>query len=497
MVNYISAVMQTEMSFPNTYKETANVRIPIYYGNVGLMRPETPLPAAAYFLCKTPDSNLKFWDNSLKIALARDGLVLHDFDRMPLLQQARIMADVVCLVVQGMDYKADTDDSNQRFIKPLPGFIGSPIDRPYDPTRVVGCERFGDALRDGFGDCEDFCLAIGGQIFNALKRADFKGHPQLLRVQEIAAQYVAWMTLDSVTAAAVRAESQQRKLGAHLKCTFLPATYVQQCIGQGMTNMHTETMTKGKPAFMAEVIGNAIEGAKSVVFAPFAPWCKELPVLVGEGTGMFQTYGVDEDVIAEERADVYSMPSLGFAKKTIVHKPLARSSFFVGSMVGFTNYWFEMGLNIGGAWIGYTDKATGQFHRGVSFEDLINKSEKICILPHPPFSDACMDWMRRATSIRVPPRDLILTDEGIKAQPEREPTIDALVSFTESLGREARGGRQQPPAPVYFKTNQLTVGNVAAIKNDIRRNSAVTRLTYTCEHLTDWMHMYRVGFHEQ
>ena len=154
-----------------------------------------------------------------------------------------------------------------------------------------------------------------------------------------------------------------------------------------------------------------------------------------------------------------------------------------------------MGVNVGGAWIGHSQQ--GQFNRGVSFEELITQSENIAILPHPAFSQACMDWMRRATSIRVPPRDLILTDEGIKAQPEHEPTIDALIEFTDSLGRgECSPNLRQPPAPVFFKTIQLTPANVAAIKNDIRRNSHITHLTYTCEHLTDWMHMYRVGFHE-
>jgi hypothetical protein len=166
-------------------------------------------------------------------------------------------------------------------------------------------------------------------------------------------------------------------------------------------------------------------------------------------------------------------------------------------MVGFTNYWFEQGVNVGGAWIGRSDPSgVKPFHRGVSFEDIVTKSDRVSILPHPAFSQPCMDWMRRATSIRVPPRDLVLTAEGIKAQPEREPTIDALVSFTESMGRSESCRRQQPPAPVFFKTIQLTPSNVAAIKKDIRLNSAVTHITYVCEHLTDWMHMYRVGVHE-
>jgi hypothetical protein len=99
MVSYIRAVMQTEMAFPNTYPETSNVRIPIYFGDVGMMRPDTPLPAAAFFLCKTPESNTRFWENSLKVILAREGCVVQDFDRMPLERQASVMTDVVCAVI--------------------------------------------------------------------------------------------------------------------------------------------------------------------------------------------------------------------------------------------------------------------------------------------------------------------------------------------------------------------------------------------------------------
>ena len=162
-------------------------------------------------------------------------------------------------------------------------------------------------------------------------------------MQEIAGQYIAWMTLDSVTAAAMKAEGQKRVLGAHIKCTFISAYFTKQCVERGVSGMSSKiganAFLKGKPAFMADVIGAAIESGRNLAFKPFTPWAKDLPVLIGEGTGMFQPYGVTSDPIAQERADVYGLPSLGFAKKTIVHKPLAHSGFFVGSMVGFTNYW--------------------------------------------------------------------------------------------------------------------------------------------------------------
>ena len=101
-----------------------------------------------------------------------------------------------------------------------------------------------------------------------------------------------------------------------------------------------------------------------------------------------------------------------------------------------------MGLNVGGMWLGYTGDTEfnkghpNQFQRGVHFKHLACKSDELSILPHPAFSDRLMEYMRRATRIRVPPRNLILTPEGMAKQPKSEPTINALCTYTASFGRQ-------------------------------------------------------------
>lgn len=142
MMKYISAVMKTEQSFPNTFEETGNVRIPIYYGDVGMIRPKAPLPAAAFFMAKVPKSNTFFWTNAMDVVLARNGQVRHDVDAMPLNEQASLMADIVCMVIQAMDYKSDTIDTNRRPIHASPGFIGAPMIQEYDPTKVLRMAHF-------------------------------------------------------------------------------------------------------------------------------------------------------------------------------------------------------------------------------------------------------------------------------------------------------------------------------------------------------------------
>ena len=485
----IKQTMETEMAMPNTDPETGNVRVPIYYGDVGMCR-QTPLPAAAFMLFQTPRSNIFFWTNTAEVCLKRDRQNVHDVLMFSLVQKARLMAEICCALVQSLDYIGDILDMNRRFTQRVEGFLEGSPNVAYNPKKANGCERFGDALRDGTGDCEDLALAIV-MIFTAFIEAGRKGmfsakpeHAYLVQLWQIALQYVPWITLDSVTAAAIKIDEERgkRKLGAHMAVKFLPGLYVKQCVER------------------------ATGQACLLPFYPFSQDAANLPVLVGEGTGMFEPWGIEKDDVAGERLCVYrTMTSLSFAKKPIVHAPGVPSSFYVGSMIGLTNYWFNMPAsmnppNVGGAWFGYvgdySDPDVGprdQFQRGVQFVEMENKSPKMCILPQPAFSDQLMTWMRVATRIRVRPRDLYLTPKGISQQPERDPKLDKLVSLVDSFNR--RSTVQQEPIPVYIKSKQLTPAIMQKLSADISRLPFITDIRYQAEHLVDWTFTYRVGIH--
>ncbi len=236
MLAHIRSTIEAEKGFPRTFADADNVRIPIYYGDVGMLRPDAPLAAAAYFLCATPKSNRRFWTNALDTVLARQGMVVNDVDRMSRKEQAYVMADVCNFVAQAIDYIGDTADPNRRPIRGSPGFIGIPAFRDYDPTRVEGAEKFGNAFRCICGDCEDLALAIGEHTCSSFLEADFSDHPQLKKLQEVGHQYIAIMTLDNVTSAAV-GDQGERKRGAHLKCNFLPAIWVKECMDRAERNL--------------------------------------------------------------------------------------------------------------------------------------------------------------------------------------------------------------------------------------------------------------------
>ena len=256
------------------------------------------------------------------------------------------------------------------------------MSRPYDPALVDNGENFGDSLRTGSGDCEDFGLAIGGQVFPAFLRFDFSSHRQLKRLQEIGHQYMGMMTLDNVLGAAVG--DGKRKMGAHIKCNFLPAIWVKSCMDKAAADLaHKATRVGSRMGSRGQgpsIIGDAIAGQAQLPWKPFAPWAKDLEVLIAEGTGPYEPRDRDVDPLRRVRASVDdSMPSLHGLKKPLVHVKGQQSGFFLGSMEGFTSYFFELGANVGGFWLGYT----GMLARVLSS----NKFESA--LPSPPTPVEC------------------------------------------------------------------------------------------------------------
>ncbi len=460
----IDKVMKMGMAMPQTWKATANVRVPIYYGDVGMQR-KIPLPAAAFFLYKELPSNRLFWENNLKTVLSREGLSVHNVDGMDLVDRARVMVEICVSYAQYLDYIGDSVDPNRRFIRG-PGGTCSSCGRNYDPRLVKGCERFGDAGRDLCGDCEDLGVLIS-MVFASLRKADFSDHPQLQELQRIAHQYVDFVSLDAVTSAAVEYGQVKKKIGAHMNCNFLPAPFVKECL------------ERASP-----------DGKCTLPFRRFSKDAHELPVLVGEGTGMYECYGIRDPIPGERNAIYRGMSSLKFAKKPIVHEPGEPSSFFVGSLEGFTPYWFEQKLNVCGAWYGYTGP-DGGFTRGVHFTELETKSDKPTLRMHPAFSDAEMAYMRHATRIRVPPHPLYLTKEGIASHPRTNAQLDKICTVARDQGRPILV--RQPPAPIYVRDYQLTPEIVKGITADIIRLDFVTKVTYRLESFTDLVYGYMVG----
>jgi hypothetical protein len=115
------------------------------------------------------------------------------------------------------------------------------------------------------------------------------------------------------------------------------------------------------------------------------------------------------------------------------------------------------------------------------------------MLAHPAFSAECKADIERALRIRVPPKDLVLTPEGLAAHPEHCAKLDEISAFCVKSGRVVPSGTRA--APYYIRDHQLTPAILQAIKGDIQREHRIAGLAYKLEPITDWMRIYRAGIY--
>ena len=103
--------------------------------------------------------------------------------------------------------------------------------------------------------------------------------------------------------------------------------------------------------------------------------CKDIPVLVGEGTGKFDPLG-DPDKYAQVRGAIYGLPIMSPFKKDILHAHGEESQFYMGHLLGITDFFFNMGVNVGGFVYGTVNsKSRGGWTRGAYYTDLVNQKE--------------------------------------------------------------------------------------------------------------------------
>jgi hypothetical protein len=464
MADYINSVMHAEAKIPRLISGTKNIRVPIYYGDIGMLE-KVPLPADAFLRFECPKSNVRFWDNALKTVLERDDMHIEDMKHMSLTNKARVFAEIQVYVTQYLDYIGDKVDENVRHYYAKSGtLIDARLEQThyYRPSLCKGCERFGDALHDKCGDCEDLGLCIV-MTFAAFRRCNFDKHPELRELQQrIGQHYIGIASLDVVTSGRVHARDVAKKKGAHINCIFVPTPYAKECMERG---------------------------GSTLPFRPFPEEAHELPVLVGEGTGMYQVYG-QHDTIHNERTFVYQkMDSLRFAKKPIVHEPGAPSSFFVGQLKGFTDYWFEQGVPVGGMWLGAVEN--GRFGIGADFVDMTRKRSNVAFRAHPPIPRAVMAHIEEGIKVRVPPAPLTLT--AAMDHPKDDARLNKLVEFTQSLGRIPAHGIK--PASIFVRPAHLTDQNIGNMIRDIRSIPEIYKVDYKLETMTDDLWGYKVDIY--
>ena len=441
MAEYINGTIAAESRMANTILGTENMRVPYDMSESGIeLTGGVPLPALAYVDYETPKSNEKFWKNALKQVMNRDGYHESEFYKLDIEQQARVFAQIVCYCPQYLDYVADTVDLNKR---------GSKINYKL----IQGCENFGDSLVTWSGDCEDLGTGIL-MCFDSFKSSVFT-HPTLIKLQEIADQYLGLLSLDVVNGAQVVDKNSPK--GAHMNVNLVPI------------HMFRKMTSKEFDSNVSHLYPDHLD--------------ERLPFMVGEGTGMLEPLGV-KDLKTNLKAKIYGLPSLRGFKKPISRSRKDPGRFLVGSLNGFTNFFLKRGMAVG-AMVYTTKHPDNSITRGAFYTDMINDSRDVGLLVHKPLGKNEMDIIKEAVMYRDPPHDLIITNEKAK-----KPNAH-LEKISKKINKLGRSGTNNF-VPIYVRPHQIDERVTRDIIRDLQRVSDVWKVEYSLEMVTDQVWGYEM-----
>lgn len=449
IMQYIQETIHCSKNLGDKSEILSRIRAPAYLGETGFeLTNGTPLPSAAFMMYQVPISNEAFWKNSYEVVMQRHGLRPSDFANLREEDKARVMLQMSVYLPQSLPYIGDHINRNRRVAR-------------YQKYLEGAIENFGQSSVTWSGDCEDLAQGIMTTL-ESMQQMNFS--PQIggpyKEIQGIARNYTSFMTLCSVTSAAVGQSSQG--IGAHMNVFMLPNSYVKECIQRGSPEIANQFPFN--PAYMR----------------------RDLPVLTGEGTGVFESTKIG-DTMQRQRQLINSMPSMSCFKKSIVHKQGAASSFYLGALTGFTRKFYKDGYPAIAFWF-----ADENGCRGVKFTDLEQKSDKIRLVAQPMMSDTLLEICKEATKIRIPPNDLTIGANGnakdLELSPEQREDVLVMCKNIQNQvhnlerspkNKKAPGISVQIPASMFRKTD------VEAIVADVRRNSSIYDMNYYLEKTVD------------
>jgi len=450
---YINDTIAAEQEMRDTLEGTENMRIPFDYSESGIQTTMgTPLPAVAYVMSETPKTNSMYWENAFNTIMRRDNLKSEEWNRLNVNGKARATILTICYAAQYMDYVSDTVDRNTRF-------------QEYSRQLVLPYENFGDALAMNSGDCEDLA-AVELQCYNAFVGHKFPDEmPIQKEMQKIARNYVPPLSLDVVRGAQVSDRVQH--YGAHMNDNFIPIEKFQKWM---------DATREGR------MIGRNLPSETEAV--------SNLPFLVGEGTGMYEPYGYDNPLVSI-MSYVYRAQSLAPFKKPILHKKGEPGSFFVGSLVGLTDYFYKRGTTAPMSFWYCTKQSNGTLTRGVSYKDMMNDSSRVAIKVQPALSKQIIGTVEEAVLRRIPPHPLVLTAENAD-RPKRahHSVLERVSKAIDALHRSPRAQHQK--VPIYIRPHQLNTNVGSRMIGDFTSMDRVWKVDYELEQITDTLWGYRM-----
>jgi len=177
------------------------------------------------------------------------------------------------------------------------------------------------------------------------------------------------------------------------------------------------------------------------------------------------------------------MPSLESFKKPIMHSRDRVGSFFVGSLVGMTDYFYKRGAGTPHSFWYATKQPNGEVTRGALYEDMVNHPDKVAIVMHPPVPKQVMQRIEEQIRLRVPPNPLALTEKGIN-RPKTHPQLERVKLAVEKKALKL-SAPMKPPVAVYLRPHQLRPDIINQMVTDFTSSGSVYRVDYHLEPITD------------
>lgn len=461
MIQFIQGNLMEEQKMRETVPGTERMRMPYDFSESGLQSTGgTPLPSSAYVLAETPKTNTNYWENVFENVMRRDN---SKWSRLNLEGQARATVLMLSYCAQYLDYVGDSIDRNVRKVdngKKCGLFHDKKNQKfVFSKNLIEGYENFGDAITTWSGDCEDLATAIA-QCKSAFEAHSFpKGskYDKFRFMQTISRQYVNPLSLDVVHGAQV---NQIATLGAHMNDNFIPIKQFKDELSR---------TTEGRRLLKNVRIEKTLD----------------LPFMIGEGTGMYEPLGYDNPM-ADAMRYVYQCPSLSAFKKPITHQQSEIGNFFVGSLVGMTDYFYLRGATSPTSFWYCTQQEGGELTRGATYKDMIFHPERVALRPQPDVPRPVMGLVEEAIKLRVPPRPLVLTASHDAHTTNKH--LDRVVQGVRKLNRAPASSPQVSPnafVPVYVRPHQLSADVANRIISDFTRLEHVYKVDYHLESITD------------
>lgn len=479
--DYVRLTMEHEQRFPDSMANMGRVRVPMDISQTGICSTGRMfMPIAAYAMVETPRANTEFFVNAFERVMARWNLKRSAYSAFDIKQKARTMAKIIAYPVQSLDYIGDAHEMSNRRDK-----LSHPV---HVPNENMTC-----ALVAGAGDCEDLNTAAMAELkaFIAMQfDPSNPEHAPLIEMQAIAKQYVPISALAVVHGAKI---GDEEGYGAHMYLPLLPRKQFLDGLAR----------TSDGRAMLERMQAPAVVPAFSQVGlrSPNLDKDEPLPSLFIEGTGVIDTLGYTDPILAQRRKVAMHMPSLKSMKLEIPHEEKAPSPFYYAIMNGITDHFVQNeGVPVAGFVVGqvnqrYNPRIPQQAHemtRGAIFEDVLRLSDKLAIAPQPEIPPHVMQVIREANALRPPIPDQILDRSKPITAPARDKHLDRLVAEVRAFGRAPPS---RPPAnsvDVIVRPHQYGPQKIGQILKDAAAFEDLYDVSYEVEPITNRTYTYRV-----